>query len=196
MIKLSKRKLIILVFIIILLTIFISINFILIKFYIHKKHPKRSLVQNITNLKEKVNISYFNTPNYIANIYEDYNWRIQIPKLKLNAPILEGTDLKILRQAVGHFSNTGKSSGNICLAAHNRGYKYNFFQEIKNLQIGDEIIYSVNGNKKTFKVSVNKTIKEYDLSVLENTKETRLTLITCEENKKEYRRCIIAEEIL
>ena len=85
--------------------------------------------------------------------------------------------------------------GNICLAAHNRGYKYNYFQEIKKLEIGDEIIYDKAQIHMKFYVMNNFIVKETDLSVIEKTKENRLTLITCEENKKEYRRCIIAKEI-
>ena len=89
-----------------------------------------------------------------------------------------------------------KQIGNICLAAHNRGYKYNFFQEIKKLEIGDIIKYNVNGEELEFEVSENKIIEETDIAVLKNTDETQLTLITCEENKKEYRRCICANVIL
>ena len=89
-----------------------------------------------------------------------------------------------------------KQIGNICLAAHNRGYKYNFFQEIKNLRIGDIIKYIINGEELEFEVSSNNVIEETDIAVLKDTDETKLTLITCEENKKEYRRCIQAEVIL
>ena len=166
------------------------------KFIFLKKHPKSNLVLNNLYLNNENNVSYTYTPNDMANIYRDYDWRIEIPKIKINAPILEGTDSTILRKAVGHFVGTGIDSSNICLAAHNRGYKYNFFQEIKNLNVDDIIYYFENGNKLTFNVVSNKVIKEYDLSDLKNTKETRLTLITCEENKKEYRRCIIAKKIL
>ena len=196
MIKFSKRKLIIISIVFISILIFITILFILMKFIFLKKHPKTNLVLNNLYLNNEENISYTYTPNDMANIYRDYDWRIEIPKIKINAPILEGTNSTVLKKAVGHFPETSKDSGNICLAAHNRGYKYNFFQEIKNLKVGDKIIYTVNGNSITFTVDINKIISEYDLSVLENTKETRLTLITCEENKKEYRRCIIAKEIL
>ena len=89
-----------------------------------------------------------------------------------------------------------KQIGNICLAAHNRGYKYNFFQEIKNLRIGDIIKYIINGEELEFEVSSNNVIEETDIAVLKDTDETKLTLITCEENKKAYRRCIQAEVIL
>lgn len=117
-------------------------------------------------------------------------WRIQIPKLNLDAHIEEGTTDDILLRAVGHFENTGKWNGNVCLAGHNRGYQCNFFQKIKGLKVGDEIIYCTTQGKKVYQVQTNKVILETDWSYIENTKDDRITLITCEENRGEYRRCI------
>lgn len=117
-------------------------------------------------------------------------WRIQIPKLNLDAHIEEGTTDDILLRAVGHFENTGKWNGNVCLAGHNRGYQCNFFQKIKDLKVGDEIIYCTAQGKKVYQVQTNKVILETDWSYIENTKDDRITLITCEENRGEYRRCI------
>lgn len=85
--------------------------------------------------------------------------------------------------------------GNVALAGHNRGYRCNFFQEIKNLKNGDIIIYSTEKGQRKYKVSLNKVIKETDWTYIQNTKDNRLTLITCEMNKKEYRRCVQAVEI-
>ena len=35
---------------------------------------------------------------------------------------------------IGHFEETKKDIGNIGLAAHNRGYKNNYFQNLKELK--------------------------------------------------------------
>ena len=86
-------------------------------------------------------------------------------------------------------------NGHVALAGHNRGYRCNFFQEIKNLKNGDIIIYSTEKGQRKYKVSLNKVIKETDWTYIQNTKDNRLTLITCEMNKKEYRRCVQAVEI-
>ena len=86
-------------------------------------------------------------------------------------------------------------NGNVALAGHNRGYRCNFFQEIKNLKNGDILIYSTEKGQRKYKVSLNKVIKETDWTYIQNTKDNRLTLITCEMNKKEYRRCVQAVEI-
>ena len=192
MLRLNKSKLIIITLILIFIIVFMSVIFILINFKFQKKQINSSLVlKKITPVNNTINIE--KPPKIIVNQYKSYNWRIKIDKINLDAPILEGTDKETLRKGVGHFTNTGISNGNICLAAHNRGYKYNFFQEIKKLEIGDEIIYIVNGEQKLFRVVSNQVIKETDLSVIQDTEETKLTLITCEENKREYRRCIQAE---
>lgn len=108
---------------------------------------------------------------------------------------MEGTSSNILLKAVGHFETTEKWIGNVGLAAHNRGYNCNFFEKIKYLKIGDEIIYTTTNGKKVYKVQTNKVIKDTDWSYLGATKDNRITLITCEENREEYRRCIQALEV-
>ena len=128
------------------------------------------------------------------NIYSSNKWRIKIPKLKLDAPIAEGTTQEAMRRTVGHFEETDKWKGNVALAAHNVGYKCNFFQDIKKLKNGDEIIYSTEKGERKYKVVVNKIIEETDWQYIKNTKDNRITLITCEINKRAYRRCIQAIE--
>ena len=126
---------------------------------------------------------------------QNIKWRIQIPKINLDVHIMEGTSSNILLKAVGHFETTEKWIGNVGLAAHNRGYNCNFFEKIKYLKIGDEIIYTTTNGKKVYKVQTNKVIKDTDWSYLGATKDNRITLITCEENREEYRRCIQALEV-
>ncbi len=128
---------------------------------------------------------------YIANS----EWRIEIPAINLDAPILEGTTNEVMRKAVGHFEESKTWDGNVCLAAHNRGYKYNFFQEIKKLKIGDYIKYTTSQGTKLYQVVVNNVIEETDWSYIENTNDNRITLITCVENKPTYRQCVQAKEV-
>ncbi|MGN1269644.1 MAG: class D sortase [Clostridia bacterium] len=135
------------------------------------------------------------TQRQLINENKTNKWRIQIPKINLDVHIMEGTTSEVLLKAVGHFKETSKWKGNVGLAAHNRGYNCNFFQKIKNLQIGDEIIYYTNNGKKVYKVQTNKVILDTDWSYLEQTNDNRITLITCEENRKDYRRCIQAVEV-
>lgn len=193
----SKRKGII-VSIIISLVIWMSLNFILIQFNENqKKEVNTTLVlktSQINSIKENVEVN-MEIDEVVKNQYKNNKWRIFISKINLDAPILEGTTGEILRRGVGHFSSTSKWDGNVALAAHNRGYKYNFFQEIKRLEVGDIIEYQTEQGKRTYKVTRKDEIEETDLSCLENTKENKLTLITCIENMPEYRLCVQAVEI-
>lgn len=135
-----------------------------------------------------------NLTNDNASIIEEtnklHNWYIQIDKISLEAPIGEGTTQAILEDYVGHFEETPKDIGNVCLAAHNRGYKNNYFSRLKELQEGDEIKYKYKDIEKTYIVKKHEIIKNTDWSNLEDTEENRITLITCVENEPEYRRCI------
>lgn len=123
-------------------------------------------------------------------------WRIKIPKININAPIKNGTSQAILATAVGHFENTTKWNGNVVLAGHNRGYNCNFFENLKYLSNGDEIIYCTEKGERKYKVVLNKIIKQTNWSYTVDTIDNRITLITCVENMKEYRRCIQAIEII
>ena len=121
---------------------------------------------------------------------EEEAWYIQIDKIGLKAPIQEGTTQQIMEDFVGHFEESSKDFGNVCLAAHNRGYKNNYFSRIRELREGDEINYKYKDIEKTYIVTKHEIIKNTDWSNLEDTEENKITLITCVENEPEYRRCI------
>ena len=124
----------------------------------------------------------------------NYDWQIEIPAINLKAEISEGTSKETMDKYVGHFEETVKTGGNVGLAAHNRGYSVNYFQDLKKLKEGDEIIYKYNDFKKIYIVKENLIINDDDWSYLEETKDNRITLITCVENEPQYGRCIQAIE--
>lgn len=146
--------------------------------------------------------SKYNSQNYLLTnvtnppILEDArlkeNWSLKIPKIDLFAKIAEGTNEKILNKYIGHFEETQKKEGNIGLAAHNRGYNVNYFSRLKELENGDEIIYSYQGKIFTYEVKESFIIEDTNWDVLENSKENKLTLITCVENEPSKRRCVQA----
>ena len=151
---------------------------------------------NFNQDTEDKNVENQNNPktNNLETKEEKKKWKITIPEISLEAEISEGTSKEIMDKFVGHFEETTKISGNVGLAAHNRGYAVNYFANIKQLKENDKIIYQYNGEQKTYSVIENKIIKDTDWSLLENTKDNRITLITCVENEPEYRRCVQAKE--
>ena len=156
----------------------------------------KQIEKNVSSQEESKTIDTSQiTQRNIIKENKNIKWRIQIPKIDLDVHIMEGTTSDVLLKAVGHFKETSKWRGNIGLAAHNRGYQCNFFAKIKNLSINDEIIYTTTNGKKVYKVQTNKVIKDTDWSYLKETSDNRITLITCEENRENYRRCVQAIEI-
>ena len=164
-----------------MLYIFSSMIFVIFQMFINQNPVK----QEIQEFSQDIDLE----ANY--NLEE---WKIEIPKIALNANIAEGTTNEILNQYVGHFDTTSKEYGNIGLAAHNRGYKVNYFQDLRTLEKGDEIKYTYKDFQKIYEVEKVKIIKDTDWDCLENTEDNRLTLITCVENQPEYRRCVQAVE--
>ena len=111
------------------------------------------------------------------------------------ANINEGTSHAVMAKAVGHFEHTSIWEGNVGLIAHNRGYQMNFFEHLKELQLGDIILYHTSLGTKEYKVMQSIIIQDTDWSYLEPSNENKITLITCVENEPEYRRCIQGIEI-
>lgn len=136
------------------------------------------------------------TEIYIANKIEDEKdlsqWKLEIPKINLNANIQEGTSIKVMNKNIGHFIETSKENGNIGLAAHNRGYKVNYFKNLKKLKKGDLVIYTYKGKSKEYIVNSSEIIKDTDWSKLNKSRVDKLTMITCVEDRPDYRLCVQA----
>ena len=125
---------------------------------------------------------------------EDFLWYLEIPSINLKAKINEGTTKEIMDEYIGHFEETSKFDGNVGLAAHNRGYKNNYFENLKKLKKEDEIFYYYNGQNKKYRVISNSIIEDTDWSIFEQTQDNIITLVTCVENEPTYRRCVQAIE--
>lgn len=176
-----------------------AILFVLIQIFISQFKIETEINENIMEENEEfIEVTNFEQIQALEAEKEESKekeiWQIEIPNISLIANIAEGTTKEILNQYVGHFKETQKENGNIGLAAHNRGYEVNYFQNLKLLKEGDEIKYKHNEFEKIYEVEKNRIIKDTDWGYLENTEENRLTLITCVENEPEYRRCIQAVE--
>ena len=103
--------------------------------------------------------------------------RVSIPKINLDLIVVEGTNHKALRLGPGHLDNTPLpgDAGNSVISAH----RDTFFRHIYELAKGDDIQIRRNGRTYTFQVMGKKIVQPDDLSVIRNTPDTRLTLITC-----------------
>ena len=161
-----------------------------------QKTPKNEIVPmtQIVETERKIDMAANNIVGENTKVEKTFvfDWYIEIPKINLYAPIEEGTGEEVLNRSIGHFPDTARRNGNCGFAAHNRGYRVNYFARIKELEKNDKIYYFVDGKKYTYRVEEVFIVYETDWSVLDETKENRLTLLTCVENREEYRLCVQA----
>lgn len=119
---------------------------------------------------------------------------LTIEKINLKATVKEGSTQEILKEYIGHLPETAKYDGNIGLAAHNRLNKYSYFARLNELEKGDKIIYQTKFNTRVYEISKKTVIYDTDWSYLKNTKDNRITMITCIKNKPNQRLCVQAIE--
>jgi sortase A len=102
---------------------------------------------------------------------------LEIPKIGLTAPVLEGTDGLTLNHAVGRIAGTAwpGERGNIGLAAHRDG----FFRGLKDIKIGDAIELRTRYGKDIYTVDHFQIVSPRDVNVLRPQPEPSLTLVTC-----------------
>lgn len=167
-------------------------NHIITQENIYKEIPVEETLREPIKIRDKDEEIEEKLAN-INNLQEQL-WQIEIPAIDLVAPIAEGTTQEIMREYVGHFENTMFWKGNIGLAAHNRGFPINYFEKVKDLKTGDEIIYKTPYGEKIYEVTLYKVIDQTDWSYLQETEDNRITLITCVRNKPENRLCVQAVE--
>lgn len=102
---------------------------------------------------------------------------LSIPKIHLDAAVLEGTDSKTLLLAPGHLKKTALpgDEGNSVIAGH----RDTFFRHVYELNPGDEIVVQRAGHEYHYVVDSKAIVGPHDTWVTEPSHDTRLTLITC-----------------
>lgn len=123
-----------------------------------------------------------------------YLGTLKIPALDLSVKVYQGTDSAALKKGAGHFPDTSIWSGNVCLAAHNRGVN-DYFGEIHTLNLGDTIKLTTKLGTRTYSVVSVEKIRETDSSMLSAELENCITLFTCVRNQSAYRWCVRAVEV-
>ena len=118
-----------------------------------------------------------NVPGAPKPTAEDLLTRVVIPKINLDAIVVEGASRKKLSEGPGHMRETAMPGepGNAVITGH----RDTFFRHIYELNKGDEIVIRRNGLVFKYHVTGKKIVMPDDVAVLEPTPDARLTLITC-----------------
>ena len=149
------------------------------------------------NISQKENVE--NEDIYKTKISSDIlvgdisEWKIEIEKLNLNAEIKEGTDESVIKESVGHYTQSNYLYGNVVLKAYNVSEYKNYFANLKELEISDEVKYVINGEEYNYKV-ISNTIINNEKDAINKTEKNTLTLITYIKDMPNKRRCVIATQ--
>lgn len=117
-------------------------------------------------------------------ILEETNTLISIQNLNIEGPILQGESPLRMDDGFWHFptSSLPGERGNVVIIGHRFMYlppNKNTFFNLEDSKIGDEIEISSDIGAYTYIVVETRVIEPNELSVLEETDDYRLTLITC-----------------
>lgn len=103
--------------------------------------------------------------------------KLEIPKINLEAVIIEGIDQSTLRKGPGHYPGTALpgQEGNCVIAAH----RDMFFRNVGQLDIDDTIICTIGEFHYTYRIVDKRVVQPTDLSPIDPTSTSTITLITC-----------------
>jgi sortase A len=103
--------------------------------------------------------------------------RLEIPRLKLKAIVLEGTESSTLRRGIGRLPETADpgQEGNVVLSGH----RDTFFRPLHGIAAGDHIRLVTPGGAWRYLVEWTAIVDPADTAVIGTTPEKSLTLVTC-----------------
>lgn len=130
---------------------------------------------------------------------------ISIPKINVNAPVVYATNnqeaaiQKDLEGGVVHYANTAVpgQNGNSVIFGHSSNdwwepgsYKF-VFVLLDKLQPGDTFTVNYNSHQYLYQVTGSKVVEPTDLSVLNQTADPEITLITCTPPGTSWKRLVV-----
>ncbi|MBZ5669150.1 MAG: class D sortase [Acidobacteriia bacterium] len=103
--------------------------------------------------------------------------RIEISTIGLTAMIMEGTDGRTLRRAVGHMPGTALPGqpGNVVITGH----RDTFFRGLRKVAKNDEITLTTLDGSYRYRVDSTEVVGPENTEVLDNSDHAVLTLVTC-----------------
>src|SRR6202158_3914476 len=102
---------------------------------------------------------------------------IQVPRLRLNAMVVQGDSPANLKRAVGHLTKSALPGewGNVALAGH----RDTFFRTLRDIRLGDEIKFKTRERSFEYLVESIEVVSPTDIRVLKSSTGHGLTLLTC-----------------
>lgn len=106
--------------------------------------------------------------------------RIQVPTIRVDAPVVQGDGWEQLKKGVGQHPGTPNpgDKGNIILSAHNDVFG-EIFRNLDQLQEGDQVILFNSQRTYTYIVQRTQIVEPTQVEVMSPSQEATLTLISC-----------------
>src|SRR5947209_4851732 len=136
--------------------------------YASQRQLSRQFAEQQERLAAKQNGAATQGNSAVANPLPDGLTRLVIPKINLDAIVVEGSTRKALMKGPGHLEATAYpgETGNVVITAH----RDTFFRHIYELSKGDTIQVQRNGATYTYEVVSKKVVDPEDVSVAAQTK--------------------------
>lgn len=118
-------------------------------------------------------------------IMASFNNRLFIPRINVDVPLVEGSNWKEMNSGAWRLPNSAtpdQEEGNMVVSGHRFafwGRNNKIFYYLDKLKTGDEIEITWQGKKYYYVVKGSKVIWPHEEEVLEQTRDKKLTLITC-----------------
>ncbi len=171
---------------IILVAILLLSTFLVLELRAEEAIPEKQDNSNIQKAQTSVEIIPKKEKIFLQEVEEEYKGypvtaMLQIPKIQVNTCVLEEYSVDALYECVTKFYGSEPNEvGNFCIAGHNSKRK-NMFTNIKQLEVGDEMILtSQEKGSLIYEVYDKYKVKPQDTSCLsQETNQIELTLISC-----------------
>ncbi len=122
--------------------------------------------------------------------------RLQIPALRVDAPIVQGDGWEQLKKGVGQYlgsANPGQK-GNLVLSAHNDVYGQ-IFRDLDRLKPGDQVIVYTQQRQYVYVVSRTLIVEPTQVEVMAPTTDATVTLISCYPYLIDTQRIVVAAKL-
>ncbi len=106
--------------------------------------------------------------------------QLEIPAIGLSQPFFEGVTLTAINRGPSHWPGTAMPGevGNVVIAGHRTTYTKPFWS-LNELEPGDELIFTVDGERITYVLERLEIIYPTDIHIVNQTAERRATLFGC-----------------
>lgn len=105
---------------------------------------------------------------------------LRLDRLGIKVSVAEGIDKNVLRISAGHFPNSAMpGQGNFAIAGHSSLIYTCLFNDMHKAVVGDTIIVETKDKAYKYLVSDIKTVDPEDMFVVQDTRESVITIVTC-----------------